>query len=107
MNIIVNADTPQFVSWLAGVEKISVDHATTHYPNLPKPTFEASFGTRYVRVFRSSSSSHSVHAFVDRTNGDVLKPATFRAPAKHARGNLFDSQNGLGSMGEYGPAYLR
>ena len=105
--IVVNNDTPQFVSWLAGVEKISVDYATANYPNIPKPTFEASFGTRYVRVFRSSNCGHSAHAFVDRTNGDVLKPATFRAPAKHARGNIFDPQNGLGSMGEYGPAYLR
>ena len=32
--------------------------------------------------------SRSVHAFVDRTTGDVYKPASFKAPAKHIRFNL-------------------
>ena len=49
----------------------------------------------------------SAWAFIDRSTGDVLKPATYKAPAKHARGNIFDPQNGMSSMGPYGPAYLR
>jgi hypothetical protein len=40
-------------------------------------------------------------------NGDVLKAASWRAPAKHARGNIFDEYDGLRNMNEYGPAYLR
>ena len=32
--------------------------------------------------------SRSVHAFVDRMTGDVYKPASFKAPAKHVRFNL-------------------
>ena len=32
--------------------------------------------------------SRSVHAFVDRTTGDVYKAASFKAPAKHVRFNL-------------------
>jgi hypothetical protein len=39
--------------------------------------------------------------------GDVMKPATYRKPAKHARGNIFDSNNGLASMAWTGPAYLK
>jgi hypothetical protein len=68
-----------------------------------RDTFSWRDGSRYVRVFRSGSA----HAFVDKKTGDVLKPASWKAPAKHARGNIFDSKNGLGWMGEYGPAYLR
>ena len=60
-------------------------------------------GKRYIRI----TCDRSVHAFVDKTNGDVLKPASWKAPAKHARGNIFDAKNGLGSMGPFGPAYLR
>lgn len=102
--LIVHTDTPQFVSWLAGVEKITHDYyKNSSFTATPLPKFEAHFGTRYVRIMRD----HSAHAFVDRTNGDVLKPAGWRAPAKHARGNIFDQHNGLFSMGEYGPAYLR
>ena len=32
--------------------------------------------------------SRSVHAFVDKKNGDVYKAASFKAPAKHVRFNL-------------------
>jgi hypothetical protein len=60
-------------------------------------------GTRYVKVIRGTG----VHCFVDKRNGDILKAASWKTPAKHARGNIFDSKNGLGWMGEYGPAYLR
>lgn len=56
-----------------------------------------------MKVVRGSG----VHCFVDMTTGDVLKPASWKTPAKHARGNIFDAQNGLGSMGEHGPAYLK
>ena len=69
---------------------------------IPKE-WEVRVGSRYVKIIRD----HSVHCFVDVATGDVLKPATFKAPAKHARGNIFDEHNGLGSMGPYGPAYLR
>jgi hypothetical protein len=66
-------------------------------------TFRLDEGNRYFKVIRGSS----VHCFVDKTNGDVLKPASWKVPAKHARGNILDANNGLRYMGEYGPAYLR
>jgi hypothetical protein len=64
-------------------------------------------GKRYVRVMSKSKNSNSAWAFVDKTNGDVLKPASWKAPAKHARGNIFDQWNGMKWIGPYGPAYLR
>lgn len=103
MNIIVNDNTPQFVSWLAGILKKNADYMAASFPSLPVPAMTVTFGPRYIRVMRDNSA----HAFIDRTTGDVLKPASWRAPAKHARGNIFDPSNGMGSMGPYGPAYLR
>lgn len=70
-------------------------------------TFEAQPGKRYVRIVRRDVGQGSAHAFIDLTNGDVLKPEGWKKPAKHARGNLFDEKKGLGAMGPYGPAYLR
>lgn len=65
-------------------------------------------GKRYKRIVRSDDhGSRCVHCFVDTTNGDVLKAAGWKAPAKHARGNIFNADNGLGCMGPYGAAYLR
>jgi hypothetical protein len=49
----------------------------------------------------------SVYCFVDKTNGNILKSASWKAPAKHARGNIFSENNGLENMGPYGAAYLK
>lgn len=35
-------------------------------------------------------SSRSVHAFIDKHNGNMYKPASWRGPAKYARYNLLD-----------------
>ncbi len=51
--------------------------------------------------------ANSVHSFVDLASGDVLMAAGWKAPAKHARGNIYDDRNGLGNIGPYGPAYLK
>ena len=58
--------------------------------------------SRYIKVFMNNS----IFCFIDQ-NGDILKPASFNVPAKHARGNLNDDKQGLGLIGPYGPAYLR
>ncbi len=102
-NQIVTAETPQLKTWFDGVVKINHDHMKEQFSTLPLTKFTMTMGTRYVKVMRDNSA----HAFVDRENGDVLKPASWRAPAKHARGNIFDDKNGLGSMNEYGPEYLK
>ena len=103
MNIIVNDNTPQFESWLAGVIKKVTDDMTQNFPSLAIPSITTNFGTRYIRVMRDNSA----HAFIDRTNGDVLKPERGKRLPSTQRGNIFDTFNGLGSIGPYGPAYLR
>ena len=116
--IIVNQDTPAFEAWLASCGMMLMDYQQKNYPRLPAKSLEAEWGTRYVRIVdveRNTGADKETRpynrraawAFVDRTTGDVLKPASFKTPAKHARGNILDPQNGMGSMGPYGPAYLR
>jgi len=48
-----------------------------------------------------------IHTFIDKLTGDILKPASWKAPARHARGNLYDPHNGLSRITEYGPEYLK
>lgn len=71
----------------------------------------ANIGKRYIKVVTEridpKFKGQSAWCFIDKINGDVLKAASWRAPAKHARGNIFDSSNGLANIGPYGPAYLR
>jgi len=104
MSNITDTDfTEEFQIFFEGCIKIYQNYVDRMGYKHNTDTFSFSQGRRYIKVIRGGS----VHCFVDRTNGDVLKAASWKAPAKHARGNLFDKDNGLGSMGEFGPAYLR
>ena len=58
---------------------------------------EAKQGKKFVKVLSLSHGSRSVHTFVCKVahdkwkEGDILKAASFNAPAKNfARGNIFD-----------------
>src|ERR1700675_4550764 len=99
--VMMTVTTPEFQSWYAKVVAMQTEYMTKTFPSLQIPKMEIKDGGRYIRIFKDSSA----HVFIDKTNGDVLKPATWAAPAKHARGNLFDASNGMGWMGPYGPAY--
>jgi len=74
---------------------------------------EVAPGRKYVKIVRKDvwngeeSESGSVFAFIDKATGSVFKPASWKTPAKHARGNIFNADNGLGCVGKYGIAYLR
>lgn len=98
--------TPEFQTafdtFFKGCEAIYTEYCDRNEFTL-RDEFSYTVGRRYVKVIYN----HSVHSFIDMNNGDVLKPASFKAPAKHARGNLFDEKNGLAGMGPHGPAYLR
>jgi len=60
-------------------------------------------GKKYLKVVREEYDERNdkwrdttVHAFIDRETGEVYKPASWKAPAKHVRFNLsndLDRQN--------------
>ena len=48
-----------------------------------------SMGRKYHRIFMTIDGKRSsIHAFIDKKTGEVYKPASFKAPAKHVRFNL-------------------
>lgn len=56
--------------------------------------FEYVKGRKYAKVIHiTRGGSRSVHLFVDLSNGDCYKPASWKAPAKHVRYNLLDEQS--------------
>ena len=66
-----------------------VDDFTTHHPNSDPYKFYIESGRKYHKlIMETGGSSRSVHAFIDKKTGDVFKPASFKAPAKHVRFNL-------------------
>jgi hypothetical protein len=108
-NILVNQTDETFINWLNACNTLLTEYMARLYPNNPKEHLEAIQGSRYIKIVRKSidSTGRSAWAFIDRTNGDVLKPAGWASPAKHARGNLFDEHKGMAHISAYGPAYLR
>jgi len=75
------------------------------FPTLPVDKLVSQEGHRFVKIIKVGNQ-RVVWAFIDKMNGDILKPASWNAPAKHARGNVFD-KNTWQSVGPHGPAYLR
>lgn len=92
-------------SFVDGCNKIIVNYfKESNFVNLTPPKVEITKGGRkYAKLVRDNS----VHCFVNKSNGDILKAASYAAPAKHARGNIFAEDNGLDCMGPFGAAYLR
>lgn len=113
-----SVDTPKDIKkavemFVKGAQKMIDDDYRKNYPRLKPPIVMSKKGGRYYRITKKeqSGSGHSAYAFIDAkegpTFGDVLKPASWKAPAKHARGNVFDGTWGLKYCSSYGPAYLR
>lgn len=98
-----------FALWFEGAKKIRDDYMSDNFPKNPREELVYKSGRRYVKIIRRpvDGGGGSVYAFIDKSNGDVLKPASYSAPAKGARGNIFDESNGLRKVGPYGPAYLK
>jgi len=67
----------------------------------------AEHGRKYIKVVDESHGSRSAYCFIDQ-NGNIYKPASWKAPAKHVRGSVFDPDYSWGrALGPYGAAYLR
>ena len=69
---------------------------TRQYPTREKTkTFTLdSSGRKYHKIWdndtcvNTNRESRSCHAFIDKKTGEVYKPASYKAPAKHVRYNL-------------------
>ena len=68
-------------------------------------------GRKFIKVVKDNSvwgfvaKVDGVHKGVPMLKGDILKAATWRAPAKHSRGSIFDSEMHK-SFSWTGPNYL-
>ena len=89
-------------------QKMIDAHFKLNYKNLKPNLLVVKPGKRYVKIISEAQagSGRSVWAFVEKETGDILRPATWNAPAKHARGNIYSEDNGISCVTPYGPHYL-
>lgn len=92
-------DTRQQVTLFAkALEQYYVaEHTARNY--LPfTGTVEVDWGIKFARVVIVAPGQHSAYCFIDLSNGDILKAASYKAPAKGKRGSIwndgFDVGNG-------------
>ena len=89
-------------------EEIIRAHFADHGYTFAVPNIEiAKGGRKFIKLLNTESSPETgenqgqtfVHSFVEVATGDIFKPASFKAPAKHARGSIYRN-NGRDSMTE-------
>lgn len=93
--------------FVVALQAIMTEHYTTKFPTLEVPVITVQNGQKNVRIVRSNpdGSSRSVHCFIQKDNGDILKAAGWKAPAKHARGNIYKDL--LAGVTLYGAEYMK
>lgn len=103
----ITTDSVEFIEWVKRCEELIQKHYDTYLPTFSNKeeytTLSVKSGRKYIKLIHN----HSVWAFVNKENSDILKPASWAAPAKHARGNINDDFNGMGGITVHGPAYMR
>jgi hypothetical protein len=97
-------------SFVEKVEKLRLDYYTASLPSLPIAPIKVDVGNKFIRLW----ADNSCWGFISRVDGmlkgapirkgDLLKPATFKSPAKHSRGNIMD---GTAQYGVYSPSYMK
>lgn len=115
-----------FLSFVAAVAKLREEcrvAAGFNFADNFGASFEVPDNAKFARVFSTETwpdgtVKKHIYAFVALCDGetkglgivkkgDVMKPATYKAPARHSRGNIYDAANGLATCNSYGPGYLR
>lgn len=118
----------RFGEWLNSCQELVNDYYAKNYPNLKPSRLDAEYLTKFVRVWsvvihedaegNLSDGQRLAWAFVSFQEfstkelgqvkiGDIFKTSSYKKPARHARGSLWDAKAGLGSMSVHGPAYLK
>jgi hypothetical protein len=96
--------------FLAVAQDVCDKHMEAHFPNNPRAVLSIDpKGRKYAKIVREDEGGGggSVHCFVEIATGNILKAASWKAPAKHARGNINDEDGGRSALGPYGAVYLR
>jgi hypothetical protein len=99
----------KFDLWLEKVNEERKEHWDKNFSYKPYEPLKVDKGRKYIRLWDGTSCWGFI-SMVDGElkqlpikKGDLLKPAGWKTPAKHSRGNIFD---GTASWSYYGPNYL-
>lgn len=82
----------ELTAFFDALNAVYTAHYRAQYPDCDLNWYSLKLvkGQRYAKLVsvQPGSVGGSSHSFIDLTNGDILKAASWKAPAKHARGNI-------------------
>lgn len=100
---------PKVAEFINGVNLRIDEYYKTSLPNLTPEYLVLEVGSKFLKLWKGGCC----WGFISRVDGDLkgapikkgdlLKAASWKAPAKHSRGNIID---GTARWGIYGPEYL-
>lgn len=98
-----NAQSPEVVAFVAGVQAMQNKWQEGDVIGMACfiTTMEIQEGPARLRIVKTEDINgkaprRSVHCFIDRKTGDILKAASWKAPAPNAkRGSILSADNGL------------
>jgi hypothetical protein len=98
--------------FIADAQALIDEHMARVFPNNVGKRLSVMRGGRYARivvedVVDGPPCGRSVFCFIDSTNGDILKSASWKAPAKGARGNIYTYTNVGECVSPYGAHHAR
>src|SRR4051794_7556348 len=100
---VTDADLAAFTVKVQGI--IDAYWTKMNYTHSKPDQVSFTIGPKYARIVLTNTAQRSVYGFVDLSNGNLLKAASWASPAKHARGNLF-SATPLAGCTPHGMAYI-
>lgn len=100
-----NGKEVKLIDFISAIDDKINEYAESQKFSGPHGVFVEKIGSKYIRVI--SKGQRSVYCFLDK-HGNILKAASWAAPAKHIRGSVFDENYSWGAaLGPYGASYLK
>lgn len=121
MTLTINS--PEILAFMEKLQKAKAADFAKNCPLLDVPLYVCERGTKYIAIDvlthpnGKDYKGRSVFCFIAAEDsntkslgqvkmGDVLKAAGYKAPAKHARGNIFNTDGGEAGVSLWGARYL-
>ncbi len=93
----------RFVGYIEKLNENLAAYYEGKFTHVKTPEVTVEFGRKYAKVIVGDS----VHTFVNITTGEILKAASYKAPAKNGvRGSIFAEDFGMSCVGPYGALYV-
>lgn len=114
----LHTNSPEILAFIAAVQKRKDEDYDKNFPTLTKEKFYCERGTKFLAIDHiMCNGQRSVYCFIAACDsesktlgvvkkGDILKAASWKQPAKHVRGSIYNADL-LKGTGLYGVDYLR